>query len=106
YVQATPSQVACSNQAGVVTCQLGAIPNGGIASITLEAAPTNHGSALLQVSAGANHLDRNPSNNSAFESTGLGAADLAVVTTHTPEPVIAGHALTCTVTVTNRGPDT
>jgi uncharacterized repeat protein (TIGR01451 family) len=49
-------------------------------------------------------LDANPTNNYAWSATSIAQADLAIIKTDSPDPVIAGDNLTYTLTVTNNGP--
>jgi len=66
FVSATPTQGSCGFSAGTVTCNLGAIANGGSANIVLRMTPTSAGtlSNTVNVSA-APQADPNPTNNSS-----------------------------------------
>ena len=105
FVSAVSSQGSCSQAAGVVTCNLGALAAGAGAGVTITVNATNTGQVFNTVSATGNELENDPSNNSATEGTLLGVADLAVRTTDTPDPVTAGQTVTYSVTATNAGPD-
>jgi uncharacterized repeat protein (TIGR01451 family) len=49
-------------------------------------------------------VDGNKSNNTAMEITNIESADLAIIKTDSPDPVVAGGSLTYTVNITNNGP--
>ncbi len=56
---------------------------------------------------GANGADPTPANNTGSDTTPITAtADLSVTLTGTPDPVIAGNAITYTLSVNNAGPST
>ncbi len=57
-----------------------------------------------QASASSNTADANPSNNTATLTTTVGAANLYVAMSDSPDPVGRGGVLTYTVTLTNFGP--
>jgi uncharacterized repeat protein (TIGR01451 family) len=73
------------------------------------ASSTSQGTVLTNtatVTAGAGTTELNTTNNSATATTTVGAAvaDLSVVKTDSPDPVIAGNNLTYTIIVSNVGP--
>ncbi len=105
YVSAVSSQGGCSQAAGVVTCNIGALAAGAGAVVTITVNATATGQVFNNASATANEIENDPSNNSASEATLLGIADLRVRTTDSPDPVVAGQTVTYTVTATNAGPD-
>jgi uncharacterized repeat protein (TIGR01451 family) len=110
FVSATASQGTCSEVALVVTCDLGIIPNGSVATVVLVVQPEVAGS-LMNVAAAAPtpaDFDPDPTDNVAVESTtvdgGSGSgADLAVSKADAPDPVRPGSTLNYTVTVQNVG---
>ncbi|TAK94524.1 MAG: DUF11 domain-containing protein, partial [Verrucomicrobia bacterium] len=106
FVSAVSSQGTCSNNSGIVTCDLGSLTNSGTATITLTVLATATGSLSNYVSLTSSEVENLPSNNSDTEFTSAGVADVGVTRVASPDPVVAGQVLTNTVTVTNRGPDT
>ncbi|GIK40830.1 MAG: hypothetical protein BroJett011_46630 [Chloroflexota bacterium] len=103
---ATPSQGSCSDL-GPVTCSLGTLTNGASATITIIVTPTIEGSILTnQAEIRSAQLDPDVTNNTASETTVVRpAADLVIIKTDSPDPVIVGKPLTYTLTITNAGPD-
>jgi uncharacterized repeat protein (TIGR01451 family) len=109
----TPSQGTCSPLVGTtLTCNLGTIANGGNATVTIEATPTQTGIISNTAVVSGDQPDPDPTDNSSTESTtveGSGTepteADLSVTKTSSPNPVIVNQELTYTITVTNLGPD-
>jgi uncharacterized repeat protein (TIGR01451 family) len=110
FVSATPTQGSCSEVLLVVTCDLGIIPNGSVATVVLVVRPEVAGS-LINVAAAAPtpaDFDPDPTDNVAVESTtvdgGSGSgADLAISKADAPDPVRPGSTLNYTVTVQNVG---
>jgi len=112
FSSAMTTQGVCAGPAPAgfdVTCNLGAIPSGGMVTITVV---TNIQGALTgtltnSVTVTAAEPDPNPANNMASATTNIAAiADLSVTKTDSPDPVNAGSNLTYTITVTNNGPAT
>lgn len=110
FVSATPSQGTCSEIALVVTCDLGAVPAGSAATVTLVVKPEAAGSLLNAAAASPTppDLDPDPADNVAIESTtvsgGSGSgADLAISKADAPDPVRPASTLNYTVTVQNIG---
>jgi uncharacterized repeat protein (TIGR01451 family) len=123
YISATPSQGSCTGTA-IVTCALGAMANGGTATVTIVAMNTSMGTkantATVSNPVGAEY-DPNLINNNATVTTTLtgGAAPLCVVpgkdgaagtisgvvNTYYPgtASVAAGAASTCIAVGTPRG---
>ena len=105
FVSAVSSQGGCSQSAGVVTCNIGSLGAGAGAVVTITVNATNTGPVIVNASATSSGFENDPSNNSASESTFLGVADLAVRTSDTPDPVVAGQTVTYTLVATNSGSD-
>jgi len=87
------------------------LPVGGSVTYTVSAtiAPDATGTLSNTASAtvGGAASDPTPGNNSATDTTTLlVSADLAILLSNTPNPVIAGTNLTYTATVSNSGPST
>ncbi len=110
FSSAVTTQGVCAGPAPAgfdVTCNLGAIPSGGMATITVV---TNIQGALAgtltnTVTVTATEADPNAANNTASATTNIAAiADLSITKTDSPDPVNAGSNLTYTITVTNNGP--
>jgi uncharacterized repeat protein (TIGR01451 family) len=85
------------------------LPSGGsvtyTASCTISASATVTLTNTATVTAPAGVTDPTPGNNSATDSDTLSPqADLSVTKVDTPDPVVAGHNITYTITVTNAGP--
>lgn len=94
---------------GTVTCTSPSIPAGAVAvfSLTVDV-PANaaDGSMLSSTStASSATADPNGANNSTMTSTTVNAqADLSITVVGTPDPVVAGTALTYAIDVVNNGP--
>ncbi len=105
FVSAAASQGSAPQSAGVVTWNVGALADGVGASLVI----TVHGNVTAlesnSVVAVAAQVENDTSNNSAVETTSIGIADLGMSLADSPDPVVAGHPLTYTLTVTNLGPD-
>jgi uncharacterized repeat protein (TIGR01451 family) len=107
FVSATSSQGVCSQSAGTVTCGLGDLASGGLATVTVKVTPQNAGTTISNTASVQGTVpDPNNSNNSATETTSVVAptADLAVTKTDSPDPVFVGEPLTYTIRVDNNGP--
>ncbi len=105
FVSATPSQGSCGQAAGVVTCPLGTITNGGTATIAIVVTTTIDGLIIDTAVVSATTFDPVPANNSASQSTTVTAsADLAITKTDGVASISAGASTTYTITVTNNGP--
>ena len=101
---ATPSQGSCSEASGTLTCNLGALDNGAVAAVIINATPTvaTGGTTITNT---ATEADSNTINNSISQNTAVNPqADLSVTKTDSPDPVDVGKTVTYTVTVTNKGP--
>ena len=105
FVSATPSQGTCSQAAGVVTCDLGALGSGGAASIVIVVTPGTIGTITDQATVSATQADPDLANNTDSEDSIVeDPTDLSVQIADAPDPVTAGLNVTYTLTVGNAGP--
>jgi uncharacterized repeat protein (TIGR01451 family) len=102
---ATPNQGTCAPVAGTVTCALGTIAAGGVATIAITVTPTTAGIISNTATVSAATPDPVPGNNADTEQTTVGAsADLSIGKTDGVATVAAGASTTYTLTLTNAGP--
>ena len=106
FVSATTTAGSCGESDGTVTCMLGILNSGEIATTTIEVIPTATGSITNSVSVTGDVADPDSGNNTAVQHTTVGGADLDVSKDDDPGPVMVGETLTYTVVVTNHGPAT
>jgi uncharacterized repeat protein (TIGR01451 family) len=108
FVSASSTSGNCLQSAGVVTCHLGTLANGGTATMTVKVVPFNTGSISAVASITAVESDPSTANNSATATNTVGSpsTDLSISNTDNPDPDVAGSTLTYTIVVTNNGPDT
>jgi uncharacterized repeat protein (TIGR01451 family) len=105
FDSATPSQGTCSQDAGVVTCALDTITNGGGASVEITVTPQEGGTITNEASVVSDQRDPTPADNSASTETTVDpSADLELTKTDSPDPVLAGELLTYTLDIHNAGP--
>jgi len=101
------TSTGCSHFGGTVTCSLSTLAVSETATLTTVVAVHSSTTSTLSSSAAvtATTTDPDMSNNTAQTETDVSAeADLVVSKADDPEPVVAGAALTYTLTVTNSGP--
>jgi len=105
FVSANSTVGACAENAGIVTCNIGALANGGTAIITFIVTPTAPATLSNTASGAATTFDPVAANNSTtITTTARLVTDLSVTKSDAPDPVQAGQNLTYTVTVSNGGP--
>jgi uncharacterized repeat protein (TIGR01451 family) len=71
FVSATPSQGTCREAEGIVTCNLGTMASGQIATIDIVVRPTSTGLATNTATVDASPADPNPANNADTENTSI-----------------------------------
>jgi uncharacterized repeat protein (TIGR01451 family) len=102
-----PGWDSCGESGGVVTCTLPSLSVGAAPLITVAVTAPASGSLVNSVTVASGVADLTPANNTAAASTNVTpAADLAVVKTGTPDPVMVSGGLTYTLSAANNGPST
>lgn len=106
FVSALASQGSCNLTGRRVSCNLGALPVGGIGTITIFVSPTSAGQIVNSASVSSDEVDSVLSDNSVTLTTTVASpsADLVLTATDSPDPIEAGLDLTYAITVTNQGP--
>ena len=108
FQSAVPSQGLCAEAGGVVTCDLGGLANGSIATVDiLVTAPATPQTVTSTAVVSAAEPDSDLSDNTWAEDTVLIdalPADLELTKIDVPDPVIGGNPLTYTLTINNLGP--
>lgn len=107
FVSAAPSQGACTNITGTVTCNLGSLLNGSAAAITLEVIPTLSG--LLTNTVTITSADPDPvlTNNTANVITSIQPlANVGLAMSGPSSAMLLNQPVNYVLTVTNAGPDT
>lgn len=99
------TQGTCSSNNGVVICDLGTLADQAGAVITITVSSTDAGSYLNSATAHAAESDNEPDNNSVFEATFIGLADLVITRSVSTNSVVAGQPFSYIYTVDNAGPD-
>ena len=104
FIDATPG---CDNENGTVTCNVGTVPSGGSASVTIR---THTSSAVAGMSVtnlatvSSDDLDPNPANNQASATINVQPfIDLALTKVASNPAPAAGGPVTYTLTLTNSG---
>ena len=69
HISATTTQGACDESNDTVTCDLGTLPNGGAATVTIVVSAPAPGTLSNTAAVEANEIDPDTSNNSAVETT-------------------------------------
>jgi uncharacterized repeat protein (TIGR01451 family) len=106
FVSASTTHGSCTHAAGTVTCSLGGLTNGGLASVTMTVQPLTNGFVEFTARVGAAQPESHVPDNMATGGQFAGLADVDVLAgSFTPDPVTAGQTYDTFVAITNRGPD-
>jgi peptide/nickel transport system permease protein len=107
-VSATSSQGAgCGASGATVVCELGTLPKGASATITivLTVDPATTGTVTHTATVASRVADPDTLDNQLDRSTLVKRApDLAIIQLDAPDPTIAGQPLTYTLNLVNKGP--
>lgn len=106
FVSASPG---CTNNSGVVTCQLGTLAAGGDAArtITVRIDPGALGTISNSARVSSDTADPDHGNDEDFATTQINSqADLSLTKSVSPANALPGDVVTYTMTVTNDGPGT
>lgn len=99
------SQGACTNAAGEITCDLGVMEAGGVASLTAVVTPQQIGVLSNYARVTPSQVDLNQANNFVSLLTPVRyLADVSIATRESRDPAPFGQPFTYTLTVSNRGP--
>jgi uncharacterized repeat protein (TIGR01451 family) len=104
-VVSTSSNVTTSS--GTISGSFGALPYGGIATVTVSGTPTGPAGTLTNTASSfANELDLNSANNtvSAFTTITNPVADIALTQVASTNVIVVGSNVVYTLTITNQGP--
>ncbi|MET9268561.1 hypothetical protein [Kribbella sp. NPDC003557] len=108
YVSSTTSSGICSEADGTVSCAVGTVAPGDLVTVTVVAdVPSGTPPNQLDNTATVSSPTPDPvdANNSATYTLLTGAqANISITKTASPDPVVAGQAITFRLTVRNAGP--
>lgn len=106
----TPSVGSCNITVAAVTCNLGTLANGATPDIVIVMTPLTpttlqHSVEVSSATADPDLGDNTDTGSTTVEAVAGASADLSLVKTDSPDPVVVGQPLTYTLTITNNGPD-
>ena len=106
FASATPSQGApCSQAVGVVTCDIGNLASGAVATVAIDVTPNTASIISNAASVSGDQVDPDPTDDSDTELTQVGpSADLSIAMTDSPDPAFTGYPLSYELAVANAGP--
>jgi len=106
FQSSTPGAPTCSHASGVVTCNLGELPDQDSTSVTIIVEPTVWGTIVNRAEVKADEPDPDPADNNTSEATKVNprTADLEISKSDSADPVVAGTSFTYGLTITNHGP--
>jgi uncharacterized delta-60 repeat protein/uncharacterized repeat protein (TIGR01451 family) len=106
FGSASASQGTCTQASGMVSCALGSMASGGTATVTITVTPTASGTITNTATVFGNETDPDPADNTDTETTTVDpVADLSIAKSCSPDRVVPGKTVRCTLTVHNAGPD-
>lgn len=106
YVDAIPTQGKCTNDNGLLRCDLGVLAAGAAATVQLQTATLLSGWTTNVAHVVGTAADPHPQDNRSEAAVLINpAADLALEMVDDPDPILLGDALTFTLTIKNHGPD-
>jgi uncharacterized repeat protein (TIGR01451 family) len=94
FISATPVQGSCLQNAGIVTCNLGALNPATSTSVTVIVQPTMPAAIVNQVTVSANEADLNASNNTSSINTSVVPPPVTATPSATPTQLPAPPAFT------------
>lgn len=105
YQSSTTTQGTCAHANGTVTCQLGTLPNGGTATVTVVAIPTVTGELRNFATVRGDQTDGNPADNQgvALAAVQRVATSLRITKKLSQKRLKAGGSASYKLKVTNRG---
>ena len=108
YVSATTTQGTVNYGGNVVTANIGNLPAGSAATITVTVLPVLTGTISSTINAASAEPDIHPADNVVTVTTSvlIPSSDLAVTLSGAPNPATVGGTLTYTAVVRNNGPAT